>query len=188
MGTQSKHELRPVNADPDPVVRTPRTGESVAHGRPARWLATSQEPAVGGQRGGAHCNGASDRLFPSARQRRSNCARTLFLDHRLIATDVGRPLSDIISNLEGEDLLAEDTAGRKIHALGHRPWDIPVLRRLLEDILPREQVMEGYVVEHDFPGLGRRRMALNARRIVTAAGDTELILLAMVAIEPLDSR
>jgi hypothetical protein len=39
------------------------------------------------------------------------------------------------------------------------------------------------VVEHNFPGLGPRRMVLNARRIVTALGNTELILLAMVAIE-----
>ena len=33
-----------------------------------------------------------------------------------------------------------------------------------------------------FPGLGKRRMVLNARRIVTALGNTELILLAMVNI------
>jgi hypothetical protein len=58
----------------------------------------------------------------------------------------------------------------------------PGLARLLENILPQNQVMDGYVVEHDFPVLGPRRMVLNARRIVTAPGNTELILLAMVAI------
>ena len=67
--------------------------------------------------------------------------------------------------------------------LGNGQWDIPALRELLENILPQNQVMDGYVVEHDFPGLGHRRMVLNARRIVTAAGNTELILLAMAAIE-----
>ena len=82
---------------------------------------------------------------------------------------------------------AEETVGRKIFALGNGQWDIPALRQLLEDVLPCEQVMEGYVVEHDFPGLGPRRMVLNARRIVTTAGDTELILLAMVEIVPLES-
>ena len=62
--------------EPDPVVRTPRTGKSVVHGRPVRSPATNQGPAGGGQRGGAHCDGASVRIFPfpSARQRRSNCA------------------------------------------------------------------------------------------------------------------
>jgi two-component system CheB/CheR fusion protein len=78
---------------------------------------------------------------------------------------------------------AEETVGRKIYDLGNGQWRIPALRKLLEGILPHDQVIEGYVVEHDFPGLGQRRMQLNARRIVTAIGNTELILLAMVAIE-----
>ena len=78
---------------------------------------------------------------------------------------------------------AEQTVGRKIYDLGNGQWDIPALRELLENILPQNQVMDGYVVEHDFPSLGQRRMVLNARRIVTALGNTELILLAMVAIE-----
>jgi len=76
----------------------------------------------------------------------------------------------------------EDTEGHKIYALGNGQWDIPALRALLENILPREQVLAGYVVEHDFPGLGRRRMVLNARRISTTIGITELILLAMVEV------
>ncbi len=42
--------------------------------RPVRSLATNRKPAVGGQRGGDHCDGASVRFLPSARQRRSNCA------------------------------------------------------------------------------------------------------------------
>lgn len=75
--------------------------------------------------------------------------------------------------------------GREIYDLGNGQWDIPALRELLENILPHDQAFEGYVVEHDFPGLGPRRMVLNARRIVTAVGNTELILLAMVAIEPM---
>ncbi|MBK7764599.1 MAG: hypothetical protein IPI44_00015 [Sulfuritalea sp.] len=79
----------------------------------------------------------------------------------------------------------EDTVGRKIYDLDGQ-WAIPALRELLENILPQQKVMDGYVVEHDFPGLGPRRMVLNARRIVTALGNTELILLAMVAIEPVE--
>ncbi len=71
--------------------------------------------------------------------------------------------------------------GRKIYDLGNGQWDIPALRELLENILPQNQVIDGYVVEHNFPGLGPRHMVLNARRIVTALGNTELILLAMVA-------
>jgi two-component system CheB/CheR fusion protein len=81
----------------------------------------------------------------------------------------------------------KETVGRKIYALGNGQWDIPALRQLLEDILPREQVIERYVVTHAFPLLGSRRMVLNARRIVTTAGNTDLILMAMVEIERLAS-
>jgi two-component system CheB/CheR fusion protein len=77
----------------------------------------------------------------------------------------------------------EQTVGRKIYDLGNGQWNIPALRELLEDILPQHQVMEGFVVDHDFPGLGKRRMVLNARRIKTVQGDTELILLAMISVE-----
>ena len=77
----------------------------------------------------------------------------------------------------------EQTVGRKIYELGNGQWNIAALRDLLEDILPQRQVMDGFVVEHNFPDLGPRRMVLNARRIVTALGNTELILLAMVAVE-----
>ena len=77
----------------------------------------------------------------------------------------------------------ENTVGQKIYALGNGQWNIPALRNLLENILPQQQVMEGFVVEHNFPHLGNHRIVLNARRIVTTLGDTELILLAMVTVE-----
>ncbi|MEI7843837.1 MAG: CheR family methyltransferase, partial [Gallionellaceae bacterium] len=77
----------------------------------------------------------------------------------------------------------ELTVGRKLYELGNGQWNIPALRELLENILPQRQAMEGYVVEHDFPVLGKHRMILNARRIKTDLGDTELILLAMVSVE-----
>ena len=76
-----------------------------------------------------------------------------------------------------------ETVGRKIYDLGDGQWNIPALRQLLEDILPREQTVEGFVVTHHFPGLGLRRMALNARRIVTFSGNTELVLVAVVDLD-----
>ena len=82
----------------------------------------------------------------------------------------------------------DETLGRPLYDLGNGQWDIPALRQLLENILPQNQVMDGYVVEHNFPGLGPRRMVLNARRIVTALGNTEFILLAMVAIDSTQAK
>ena len=57
----------------------------------------------------------------------------------------------------------EDTNGRLLYALGDGQWDIPKLRVLLEKIIPEQGVMDGYEVEHEFPGLGSRTMCLNAR-------------------------
>ncbi|MDO8359292.1 MAG: PAS domain-containing protein, partial [Devosia sp.] len=76
----------------------------------------------------------------------------------------------------------KDTVGRSIYELGNRQWDIPALRELLETVLPRDRGFDGYVVEHDFPAIGRRKMLLNGRRIVGKAGDTQLILLAMETV------
>lgn len=73
----------------------------------------------------------------------------------------------------------EDTVGRLLFELGNHQWDIPRLRELLETILPGNQVLEGYEVEHDFPAIGKRRMLLNARRITGKTGETQLILLAI---------
>lgn len=70
-----------------------------------------------------------------------------------------------------------DTVGRKIYDLGNSQWNIPALRELLEIILPRDRAVERYIVEHDFPTIGRHKISLNARRIVGKTSGPSLILL-----------
>jgi two-component sensor histidine kinase len=72
-----------------------------------------------------------------------------------------------------------DTQGRLLYTLGDGQWDIPQLRVLLENIIPEKGVMEGYEVEHEFPGLGRRVMCLNARQVFYEGGTNTTILLGM---------
>jgi len=69
--------------------------------------------------------------------------------------------------------------GRLFYELGNRQWDIPALRRLLEDILPQNSHFDDYTVTHDFERIGTRTMLLNARRVHRADGKAELILLAI---------
>jgi two-component system CheB/CheR fusion protein len=71
------------------------------------------------------------------------------------------------------------TKGQMIWSLGNGQWDIPELRRLLEEIIPRDTAFEDFRVEHIFPVIGNRVMHLNARRITSAEKNEELILLAM---------
>ena len=76
-------------------------------------------------------------------------------------------------------LKPEATEGKWIYDVGGREWDIPELRRLLEEILPKNTSFEDFEVKHDFPGLGRRTMVLNARRVHDGGNKTQRVLLAI---------
>jgi signal transduction histidine kinase/CheY-like chemotaxis protein len=71
-----------------------------------------------------------------------------------------------------------ETENRLIYELGNGQWDIPALRTLLEDIVPKSSVFNDFELEHDFPALGRRVMLLNARKL-QAGHHGELLVLAM---------
>jgi two-component system cell cycle sensor histidine kinase PleC len=73
----------------------------------------------------------------------------------------------------------EDTVGQLIYDLGNKQWDIPRLRELLENILPQQATFDDYEVEHDFLGIGKRIMLLNARRIPSPPEKPQVILLAI---------
>jgi PAS domain S-box-containing protein len=73
----------------------------------------------------------------------------------------------------------EETIGSFIYDLGNRQWDIPKLRTLLEDILPKDSKFDNYQVEHEFATVGRRVMLLNARQIQGVLGKERIILLAI---------
>ena len=71
-----------------------------------------------------------------------------------------------------------ETEGRLIYELGNGQWDIPDLRTLLEDIVPKSSVFDDFELEHTFPDIGRRVMLLNARKL-QAGQHGELLVLAM---------
>ena len=77
----------------------------------------------------------------------------------------------------------EDTEGEVIYELGNGQWDIPALRKLLDDILPNHSFFKGFEVMHEFPHIGRKVMILNARQIhkqgSTSKSFPPIILLAM---------
>jgi PAS domain S-box-containing protein len=73
----------------------------------------------------------------------------------------------------------EGTEGRLVYDLGNGQWDIPRLRTLLEEVLPRSTTFRDYEVEHTFERLGRRVMLLNARRLHREQSDTPRILLVI---------
>lgn len=77
-----------------------------------------------------------------------------------------------------------ETEDKIVYELGNGQWDIPGLRKLLDDILSKDTYFKGFEVEHEFPSIGARTIILNARQIyskheVIAEWCTPIIMLAM---------
>lgn len=73
----------------------------------------------------------------------------------------------------------DGTENRGLFELGNGQWDIPELRRLLEEVVPRDNQVNDFEVEHEFEHIGKRTMMLNARRLMQATDQAPLILLAI---------
>lgn len=69
----------------------------------------------------------------------------------------------------------EETEGKFIYELGNGQWNIPELKKLLEEILPQKKVVKNYEVGHNFQVIGEKTMLLNARQI----DSVQLIILAI---------
>lgn len=74
-----------------------------------------------------------------------------------------------------------ETEDQFIYDLGDGQWNIPDLKRLLEEIVPLNSDFNDFEVEHDFETIGHKTMLLNARRF-PPEGKWELILLAIADI------
>lgn len=56
----------------------------------------------------------------------------------------------------------KETVGKRIFNLGNGQWDIPLLKKLLEDTLAKKKSFHDFEVEHDFETIGKKIMLLNA--------------------------
>jgi chemotaxis protein methyltransferase CheR len=72
-----------------------------------------------------------------------------------------------------------NTQGRLFYELADRQWDIPALRNLLEEVIPRHLTIEAYEVEQEFTPTGRRTLLLNARQVFDEANPESTLLLAI---------
>ncbi|MCK7501635.1 MAG: PAS domain-containing protein [Comamonadaceae bacterium] len=68
-----------------------------------------------------------------------------------------------------------ETLQVSLYALGSAQWDIPQLRRLLEDLLPHRGAVRDHEVAVVCPGIGRRTMLLNAARVSYPDATTMLL-------------
>ena len=76
----------------------------------------------------------------------------------------------------------KETEKRNVYELGNGQWNIPKLRKLLEDILPENSFFKGFEVTHEFPSIGLKTMILNARQIHIKKESTTDILPAIILL------
>jgi len=74
------------------------------------------------------------------------------------------------------DAYAKETEGYPIYELGNGQWNIPALRDMLEQVVPRNAQVSNYEVTRDFPKLGPRTMLLNAQRVELQTGHPFILL------------
>ena len=72
-----------------------------------------------------------------------------------------------------------ETKGKILYDLGNGQWNIPELKVMMEEILPTNNPVLDYEVEHDFPHIGKKLMLLNAHRIELEGQYKDWILLAI---------
>jgi hypothetical protein len=49
--------------------------------------------------------------------------------------------------------------------MGNKQWNILQLREMLEQLIPNNKIINGYLVYHKFPEIGEKYMLLNARKV-----------------------
>lgn len=72
-------------------------------------------------------------------------------------------------------VLPKETENMFLYDLGNGQWNIPELKKLMEEILPKKKIVKDYEVKHIFETIGEKTMQLNARQIDTV----QLIILAI---------
>lgn len=74
---------------------------------------------------------------------------------------------------------SEDTVGKILFELGNHQWNIVPLKELLMKILPTNNPVIDYEVEHNFPYIGKKVMLVNAYRIEFEGQYKDRILIAI---------
>ena len=77
----------------------------------------------------------------------------------------------------------EETEHRFIYDISEAQWNIPSLRKLLEEVLPNNARFENFKVDLGLPGARRKRFLLNARRVADDGKKAQWILLALEEVK-----
>ena len=99
----------------------------------------------------------------------------LILDKKLVVLAANEAYYRLFS------VTLEETENKLVYDLGDGQWAGKHLRKLLENILPKETFFRDYEVDYEFPIIGRKIFILNARRVYSE--DESLPALIILAME-----
>src|SRR5215218_7534610 len=64
------------------------------------------------------------------------------------------------------EVTEEETEGKLLYDVGNKQWNIPKLKELLEEVIPRNSQVQDFEVVHTFQHIGEKIMLVNARRLI----------------------
>lgn len=97
----------------------------------------------------------------------------IILDSDLKVISANRSFYKMFNTVSGK------TVGKFIYDLDDKKWELPQLRKLLEEIIPKQNIFENFEVEYNFAKEGKKKLLLNCRQMVHGVKETNLILLAI---------
>jgi two-component system CheB/CheR fusion protein len=74
---------------------------------------------------------------------------------------------------------SEQTVNKCLYRIGNEQWNITKLRVMLEQVLPEQQAVMNFEVEHEFENIGHRTMLLNSQVLSQTNNLEPMILLAI---------
>ncbi|MET0266210.1 MAG: chemotaxis protein CheB [Duganella sp.] len=80
------------------------------------------------------------------------------------------------------------TLNRRLFNLGDGQWNIPDLRKLLDEVLSASNAVSAFRVSHDFPGAGQKTMLVNARKVPAMESRSARLLLAFEDVTASEER
>jgi two-component system CheB/CheR fusion protein len=74
--------------------------------------------------------------------------------------------------------IKDDIEGQNFHFFNHGQWNIPQLRKKLEELIPKKTYLHNFELTHTFKNSGERIMLINAR-VTKREGNENLIVLVI---------
>ena len=124
----------------------------------------------------------AERVVEAARSFAASIVETI-REPLLVLDEQLRVVSANQSFYRAFQVTAREVEQQLLYHLCAGAWNLPDLRHLLEEILPKRSMFQDFMVDQTFPHIGRRALVLNGRRLEQGLALPGRILLAMEEVK-----